>query len=124
MDSSYGSPIVFLLFMLLCGAALYVFYCWCLKRIVEKCGEQPGPVIWIPILQMLPLFRIAKMNPWLILLMFVPLANLIVTVMVWIAVLKVLGKDPVMVIVVILFGFVYIPYLALSSDRRPAPAAA
>ncbi|MEP6995311.1 MAG: DUF5684 domain-containing protein [Acidobacteriota bacterium] len=116
------SPVFFLFFMVF-GLAIYLFYSYCLKRIVEKCGEQPGLIIWIPILQMLPLFRIAKMNPWLILLMFIPLANLIVAVMVWLGVLKVLGRDPLMVVVALVFGFIYIPYLAFSSDRTPARAA-
>ena len=122
-STSSGSPIVFL-FMLVCSLAIYVFYSYCLKRIVEKCGEQPGAIIWVPILQMIPLFRIAKMNPWLILLLLVPLANLIVLIMVWVNVLRVLGRDPVMVIVLLLFGFIYIPILAFSSDRKTAPVTA
>ncbi|HTD52850.1 MAG TPA: DUF5684 domain-containing protein [Thermoanaerobaculia bacterium] len=120
-STSSGSPILFL-FMLVFWLAIYVFYSYCLKRIVEKCGEQPGAIIWVPILQMIPLFRIAKMNPWLILLLLVPFANLVVLIMVWVNVLKVLGRDPVMVIVLLLFGFIYIPVLAFSSDRKAVPA--
>ena len=122
-SGSSGSP-VFLLFALVCSLAIYVFYCYCLKRIVEKCGEEPGAIIWIPILQMIPLFRIAKMNPWLVLLTLVPVVNLIVVIMVWINVLKVLGRDPIMVLVVIFLGFIYIPYLGLSSDKRTVLTAA
>jgi hypothetical protein len=62
MTGSNGSPMGFLV-MLVCGVAIYVFYSYCLKRIVEKCGETPGGIIWVPILQMIPLFRVAKMNP-------------------------------------------------------------
>lgn len=122
-STSSGSPIVFL-FMCVFFLAIYVCYSYCLKRIVEKCGEQPGAIIWIPVFQMVPLFRIAKMNPWLILLLFIPLANLIVAIMLWINVLKVLGREPVMVLLVLFVGFIYIPYLALSSGRGTAPATA
>ena len=93
MQSSSSSALggFIILVMFLCGIALYVFYCYCLKRIVEKCGEEPGAIIWVPIVQFLPLFRVAKLNPWLILLMLVPVANLVVTVLMWLGVLKVLG---------------------------------
>jgi len=121
--TSSGSPIAFL-FMLVFGLAVYLFYVYCLKRIVEKCGEEPGAIIWVPVLQMIPLFRIAKMNPWMILLMLVPLANLIVAVLLWTRVLKALGREPVMVLVLLLFGFVYLPYLAFSADRGRVPAVA
>ena len=121
--ASSGSPIAFL-FMLAFGVGIYLFYCYCLKRIVEKCGEQPGAIIWIPVFQMIPLFRIAKMNPWMILLMLIPLVNLIVAIMLWVNVLKVLGRGPVMVLVLLLFGFIYLPYLAFSGARRSMPAIA
>jgi len=120
-STSSGSPIAFL-FTLVFSLAIYVFYSYCLKRIVEKCGEQPGAIIWIPILQMIPLFKIAKMNPWMILLLFVPLVHLVVVLMVWVNVLKALGREPVMVLVLIFFGFIYIPVLAFSADKKPIPA--
>ncbi len=121
--STSGNPIVFLL-MLVFGLAIYLFYSYCLKRIVEKCGEEPGAIIWIPVFQMLPLFRVAKLNPWLILLFFVPLANLIVAIMLWVNVLKALGRPPVMVLVLLLFGFIYLPYLAFSGGSGRVTAMA
>ena len=118
-----GSPIV-LLFLCAVALAIYLFYCYCLKLIVEKCGEQPGAIIWVPILQMIPLFRIARMNPWLILLTCVPVANIIILVMVWMRVLKALGRDPIMVLLILFVGVIYIPILAFSASRTAAPARA
>jgi hypothetical protein len=57
-----------------------------------------------------------------ILLMLVPLANLIVAIMLWVNVLKALGRGPVMVLVLLFFGFIYLPYLAFSGDKRLMPA--
>jgi hypothetical protein len=122
MTGSNGSPMGFLV-MLVCGVAIWVFYSYCLKRIVEKCGETPGGIIWVPILQMIPLFRVAKMNPWLILLLFVPLANLIVLIMVWINILKILGRHPGMVVVMLFFGMIYLPVLAFSSGGKAVATA-
>lgn len=121
--NSSGSPIAFL-FMLVFSLAVYLFYSYCLKRIVEKAGHQPGGIIWIPVLQLIPLFRVARMNPWLILLLAIPLANLIVAIMLWVNVLKVLGRGAGMVVVLLLFGFVYLPYLAFSGSGRSVPAMA
>ena len=28
---------------------IYIFFCYCAKRICEKCGDEPGVLIWIPI---------------------------------------------------------------------------
>ena len=120
-STSSGNPVVFL-FMLAFSLAVYLFYSYCLKRIVEKGGEQPGAIIWIPILQLIPLFRVAKMNPWMILLMLIPLVNLVVLIMLWVNVLKALGREPIMVLLVLLVGFIYIPILAFSSEKRAIPA--
>ena len=50
--------------------AFYVFSSYCLKRICQKAGEDPGVLIWIPIAQMLPLLRVAQLPALLVLLLF------------------------------------------------------
>ena len=45
------------LFVLLIVLAFYVFFCFCAKRICEKCGVNPGILIWIPIANLVPLLH-------------------------------------------------------------------
>jgi hypothetical protein len=52
---------------ILIGAAaivfgLYLFICYCLKLIVQKAGAEPGFLIWLPILQLIPMLRAAGMS--------------------------------------------------------------
>ena len=52
--------------------AFYIFYCFCAKRICEKCGVNPGILIWIPIVNLVPLLQAAKMPVWMITSFFHP----------------------------------------------------
>lgn len=126
-QSGSGSPIgaMFGAGFLVVWLVLYVVMCLALKKICEKCGVQPGVLIWIPIVQMIPVFKAAKMNPWLILLLFVPLANLIVLILVFVNILKTLGKNPIMVILLLipLVNVIYLLYLGFSAPTRQATAA-
>jgi hypothetical protein len=46
---------------LVIGLGLYLFFCYCCKRVCEKAGHNPGVLIWIPIVQLIPLLRVAGM---------------------------------------------------------------
>ncbi len=96
--------------------ALYVFYCFCLKKICEKCGVNPGILIWIPIVQLVPLLQVAGMATWMLILFFIPLVNLIVLVMMWAKVCAARGKSPWLVIMIFIpfVNIIFIPYLAFS----------
>ena len=61
-----------ILFILLISLAIYVFCCFCAKRICEKCGVNPGVLIWIPIANLVPLLQVAKMPVWMIILFLHP----------------------------------------------------
>jgi uncharacterized protein DUF5684 len=125
-QSGSGSPIgaMFGAGFLVVWLVLYVVTCLALKKICEKCGVQPGVLIWIPIAQMIPVFKAGKMNPWLILLLLVPLANLIVLIMLFVNILKTLGKNPIMVILLLIpfVNVIYLLFLGFSSPARPATA--
>lgn len=39
----------------------YLFMCFCLRLIVKKTGTSPGALIWLPVLQLIPMLRAARM---------------------------------------------------------------
>jgi uncharacterized membrane protein YhaH (DUF805 family) len=104
------------LFILLISLAFYVFYCFCAKRICEKCGVNPGVLIWIPIANLVPLLQVAKMPVWMILLFLVPIINLIVAIMMWVKICQARGKSGWLVILLIIpiANLIFLPYLAFS----------
>ncbi len=122
-----GSPLgaMFGTGFLVVWLVFYVVTCLALKKICEKCGVQPGVLIWIPILQMIPVFKAGKMNPWLILLLVVPLANLVVLIMVFVNILKTLGQNPLLVILLLIpiVNIIYLLDLGFSGSIRSATAA-
>jgi hypothetical protein len=106
----------FLVFICVFALAFYVFGCYCLKRICEKTGHQPGILIWIPIVNIIPLLQVAGMALWMIVLFLIPFVNIIVGVMMWAKICTARGKSPWLVIMIFipLVNLVFVPYLAFS----------
>jgi len=105
-----------ILFALLIGLVVYVFFCFCYKRICEKCGVTPGVLIWIPIVQLVPLLQTAKMPVWMIILFLIPLVNIVVFLMMWVKICQARGKSGWLVILLFIpiVNLIFIPYLAFS----------
>lgn len=123
MDNSSGGDavaagvgIAVILGLLVFALILYVFICFCYKRICEKCGVTPGILVWIPIAQLIPLLQAAKMELWMIILLLIPIVNIVVFVMMWAKICTARGKSPWLVIMLFipLVNIFFIPYLAFS----------
>lgn len=102
--------------LLVIGVALYVFTCFCLKRICQKCGNEPGVLIWIPIVQIIPLLQVAGMATWMLILFFIPFVNLAIGVYMWAKICSARGKSPwlVLLMFVPIANIIFVPYLAFS----------
>ena len=111
-----GLSLVAMGFFGLIGLALYFFFCYCGKRICEKCKVDPGIMIWIPIVQLIPLLQVAGMATWMLILFFIPIANLVVAIMMWAKICSARGKSPWLVIMAFIpiVNIAFIPYLAFS----------
>jgi hypothetical protein len=98
------------------AVGIYIFVCYCLKVICEKTGHEPGILIWIPIVQLIPLLQVAKMPLWYIVLFLIPLVNLIIGIMLWVKICQARGKSGWMVILMFipLVNLAFLPYLAFS----------
>lgn len=116
-DSSSGvAGLIGGLVGLVIGLGVYLFFCYCCKVICEKCGHQPGILIWIPIVNIIPLLTIAKMPLWMIILLIIPLVNLVVAAIMWFKICEARHKPGWMVILVFipLVNIAFLPYLAFS----------
>ena len=105
-----------LMFILVISLGFYLFACFCYKRICEKCGVTPGVLIWIPIVQFIPLLQAAQMPIWTIILLFIPLVNLVFLIVFFVKLCVARGKTGWLVIMLFIpiVNLIFIPYLAFS----------
>jgi len=102
--------------LLLIILAVYVYISFSIQRIADKTGVDNSWMAWIPILNIWLLCEIGGKPGWWVLLMFIPLVNIIITIMIWSAVSEARGKASWLGILMLLpFINLAIPgYLAFS----------
>lgn len=108
-----------MIFMLILVLAIYIFYAVCLMKIAKKTGTPNGWFAWIPILNVVLMLQIAKKPIWFLILFLVPLANIIIMILVWMAIAKELKKpDWLGVLMIVPIANLIVPaYLAFSKDE-------
>lgn len=111
-SSGFGGLIGALVFLVV-AVGLYVFFCYCAKVICEKAGHQPGVLIWIPIVQVIPLLTVAKLPIWFIILFFIPVVGFVATIVMWVKICQARGKSGWTVLLGII-PIIFLPYLAFS----------
>lgn len=97
----------------------YLFFSYCAALICRKTGNEPGPLIWVPILQILPLLRAAGMAPVWFIAWLLPVVNIIAQIVWSFKISEARNKGPLTAIFLILpftnvFAFLY---LALSGGN-------
>ncbi len=104
--------------VLVVGLVFHLFFSYCARLICIKTGNEPGIMVWLPVLQIFPLFRAAGMSGWWFLGMFVPVLNLVVQILWCINIVKARGKHVIWAILLILplTNLVAFIYLAFSDD--------
>ncbi len=96
-QSSDGVPsAAFSGFVLLCflvfGGAAYVYISLALQTIATKTGTENAWLAWIPIANIFLMLMVAKKPLWWLILFFIPLVNLVMAIIVWMAVAEARGK--------------------------------
>jgi len=66
--------------------AIYLYIAFCLMKIAQKVGLQNGWWGFIPILNLFLMVQIAGKDWWWALLIFVPLVNIVIMVILWMAI--------------------------------------
>lgn len=102
---------------------LHLLLSFCYKRVCEKANYPPGPVVWIPVLQIIPLVRAAGLPPVWFVIFLLPGLNVLAYVVWCIKMAKVRGKGGGLAFLLIfpltsLFAFLYLAF----SNGAPAKA--
>lgn len=114
----FGGILLFVLvFVLIC----YVFMAICLSKIAKKTQTENSWFAWVPILNIILMINIAKKPTWWIIMFFIPLVNIIFSILVWMEISKKLGKPEWLgVLMIIPLANLIVPaYLAFSRDATP-----
>lgn len=95
--------------------AFHLFFSFCLKLIVQKTGNEPGLMVWLPFFQVFPMLRAAGMSGWWVLAMLIPLVNIIVQILWCVKIVQARGKSVWVTIFLILpitnlFAFLYLAF--------------
>jgi hypothetical protein len=83
-----AAMLVFLIFF----AALYVYMALALSTIAKKTNTENPWLAWIPIVNFVLMLNIAKKPIWWIILCFIPLVNIVIMIIVWMAIAEARGK--------------------------------
>jgi len=108
--------------LLAVALVFHIFYSICMRKICMKTKAEPGGLIWIPVLQLIPLHRAAGISPGLVLLYFVPLIGAFVFIYWCVKICRALGKSAWLVVLVFVpvLNLFFIPYLAFSGPSEEA----
>lgn len=109
---SSGPGLIGMLFFLL----LALFFGYCMYKIFKRAGKENAWMGFIPILNYIPLLEIAKKPLWWILLMFIPIVNVVIAIIVWMRVAKAFGKSDAYGILVPLLSPIMLPVFAFGKD--------
>jgi len=83
---------VMLMFFVVFGLAMYVYIALALQTIATKTGTANEWLAWIPIANIFLILSIAKKPMWWFLLFLIPLVNVVIAIMLWMAVAEARGK--------------------------------
>jgi len=103
--------------------AVIVFYIFCMWKVFVKAGK-PGWAAIVPIYNTLVMLEIVGRPWWYLLLLFVPVVNIVIGIMILFDLAKVFGKGTGFGFGLLFLSFIFIPILAFGDARYQAPVVA
>ncbi len=103
------------------GLLIYGFFSYCSMLICQKTGTSPGLLVWVPVLQLIPLLRAAGMSGSWFLAYWVPGLNIVAQVVWSVQIAKTRGKTGWVALLLLLplvnlLAFLYLAF----SEEAPA----
>ncbi len=94
---------------------VYIFVSTCFWLICRKTHNSPGPLVWVPVLQLIPLLRAANMPRVWFFAYFIPVLNIIAQIVWCVKIVKSRGKSPWVAFMLLLpvtnfFAFLYLAF--------------
>jgi len=123
-NESSGSPLGMII-----PLAIFVFIIVSMWKVFSKAG-QPGWAVLIPIYNLYVLCKVAAKPGWWVILMFIPVVNFVIGILVALGVAQQFGKGAGFGVGLIFLPFIFYPILAFgnatygSAPIPSAPAAA
>ena len=77
---------VMFLVMFVIAIAAYVYFALALQTIAKKTNTENDWWAWIPIIQVILMLNIARKPVWWIVLLIIPLVNIVIAIIVWMAI--------------------------------------
>ena len=118
-QNGQGFPIV----LILLDIVLIVLMIASMWKVFTKAGK-PGWAAIVPFYNIIVLLEIVGRPWWWLLLMFVPLLNFVIAIIVYIDLAKSFGKGVGFAIGLLLLPFIFFPILAFGDAEYLGPAAA
>jgi hypothetical protein len=102
---------------------LYLLNSYCCLCICQKCGDEPGPLIWVPVLQLFPLLKAAEMSPWWFLAFLAPGINWLAQIVWCFKITQARGKALGLALLLVFpptapFAFLYLAFSDGNSRRK------
>ncbi|NQT49729.1 hypothetical protein HQ571_03490 [Candidatus Kuenenbacteria bacterium] len=112
MENSLGLQVLYWFLVV----AMYVYTSLCLHFIAKKTSTKHPWLAWIPLVNIFLMLMIGKLSFWWILILFVPLANLIFIIYLWVKITEARGKEKWLGVLMIIpiVNLVYQGWLAFS----------
>lgn len=106
---------------------IYLSFCYCNMLICKKVGQEPGVLVWLPILQAFPMLRAAGMSAWWFVLFLLPVLSAVATIVWCVKICQARGKSgwlavPLLLPVTGLFTFLYLAFADGGGEKDSAPA--
>jgi hypothetical protein len=117
-----GMGMLFLILTFTVFLPMYIYFALVLMTIAKKLNVKNAWFAWIPILNVILMFQCAGLNPWLVLLLLVPVANIVVTVFAYMKIAERRGFEAWLGILIILpLANLIVPgYLAWGEPKAKA----
>jgi hypothetical protein len=112
--------VAILIIMLLGGLIFYIYFGICLQKLAKRTGTTPAWLAWIPIGNIFLMLKIAQKPLWWFLLLFIPIVNIVIGVIVWMKIAENVGKEAwvALLMFVPVVGIAMPAYLAFSGSSQ------